>query len=160
MRKSGWVVALCSVVFVGFVAFWSIHFLKHSTPQKALGSTTIFATVPFAKGVILLASNVEGGSVKASYLTKGFWGWNVEKESSALDETPSNSVDISQTNLFVGDHTFTWGTRKKVATEVNIRYGGKTYRSNGQGTGNLWYIKLPLSQQQFINSNEFLKGNT
>jgi hypothetical protein len=154
LRKTKWIIPIC-IVFIIFIAFWGFKFWEHSSPQKAVGSKTVLGMVSFANGVVLITSD-RNSLIKASYLTKGFLGWKVQKNTPTMQEVPSNNADISSTSMTINNHTFAWGTKKNAATDVLLKYKGKTYTSKGEGS--IWYLSLPLNHNQYVNSKEFLKS--
>ncbi len=148
LRKAKWLITIC-IVFIIFIAFWGFEFWEHSSPQKAIGSKIVLGTVPFADGVVLITSD-KNSLIKASYLTKGFWGWNVQKNTPAMQEVPSNNADINITSMTINNHTFAWGFKKVAVTDVLLKYKGKTYTSKQEGS--IWFLSLPLNHNQYVNS--------
>jgi hypothetical protein len=153
LKNSKWN-TLC-IVFIIFIAFWGFKYWEHSTPQKAVGSKIVFGKASFANGVVLITSD-KNGLIKASYLTKCFWGWKVQKNTPTMQEIPSNTADISSTSMTIKNNTFALGTKKNSTTEVVLNYKGKTYTSKGEGT--IWCLSLPLNHYQYVHSKEFLKS--
>ncbi len=114
LRKVNWLIPIC-LVFISLIAFWGFKFWEHSSPKKAMGTKIVLETVPFANGVVLLTLD-KNSLIKASYLSIGFLGWKVQKNTPAMQEVPSNNADISITSMTINNHTFAWGFKKDAVT--------------------------------------------
>ena len=150
-----WIMSISMAVVIAFTAYWGYQYSMHVTPQKALlvYDSTIkpFETIPFAKGVVLVASSGHGESYMACYLIKGFWGWQVSQTAEAAGKLNLNNNNVDFETLEADGQTLVWGTTMTAMKEIVYSHSGTIYTCD-VGKSPIWYMILPFTQTVFSHS--------